>query len=104
MFVCLKSHHANTFGIEHTILIAGDKIGILSITMVKYDEIFHNNFHICVEEMYKEGLEWSYEPSVPIPMDLIASGVEKWWMKISTLTVEVTKKPLQYVTHMTYIV
>ena len=45
--------------------------------MVKYDDAFHNNFDICVEEMHEEGLEWAYEPSVPIPMDLIASGVEK---------------------------
>ena len=45
--------------------------------MVKYDDVFHNNFDVCVEEMCKEGLEWGYEPSVSIPMDLIASGVEK---------------------------
>ena len=67
----------NTFGIEHTILIAGDEIGISSITMIKYDEAFKNNFDICAEEKHKEGLEWAYEPSVVIPIDLITSVVEK---------------------------
>ena len=47
------------------------------MTMVKHDEVCHNHFHICVEEMCEEGLEWAYESSVHVPMDLIASGVEK---------------------------
>ena len=37
-----------------------------------------NNFDIYVEEICKEGLEWAYEPSVAMPIDLITSGIEKW--------------------------
>ena len=55
----------------------GDKIGILSITLVEYDDNFKNSFDLCAEETHKEGLNWAHEPSACMPLNLIASGIEK---------------------------
>ena len=45
--------------------------------MIEYQPIFHHHFDACVDELYKEGLQWAYDSSVRMPMDLITSGVAK---------------------------
>ena len=45
--------------------------------MTEYDCNFNNSFDFCVEEMHEEDLDWAYESSAPMTIDLIASGIEK---------------------------
>ena len=81
-FVCYTqlfsiAHHANTFGVKHTLLIACEKIGTITISMIEYDTNFMNQFDISVKELYDSALKWAYEDTVIIPTDMITSGIEK---------------------------
>ena len=81
------AHHANTFDFNHTILVAGDKIGILSITAIYHDQLFHHNYNLCIDELYKESLRWAYEENVELPLKEIESGVKKARVKLDLDTV-----------------
>ena len=71
------AHHANTFNFNHTILVEGDKIGMSSITIMHYDQSFHNNYNLCIEELHEESLKWAYEENAALPLKEIESGVKK---------------------------
>ena len=71
------AHHANAFDFNHTILVADDKIGMLSITFVHYDQLFHHNYNLCIDELHKESLKWACEENAELPLKEIESGVKK---------------------------
>lgn len=55
------------------LLITGDKIGILSIALIKYDSEFNNNFDTFAEKTCKEALQWACKPSLRMPVNAVAS-------------------------------
>ena len=57
-------------------LVAGDKIGILTATMIEHDNNLMNSFEFCVNEMCEEVLQWVYEES-EMPIEFIESGLQK---------------------------
>ena len=57
-------------------LVAGDKIGVLTATMTEHDNNLMNSFDFCVNEMYEEALQWVYEEGER-PIEFIESGLQK---------------------------
>lgn len=71
------AHHASTFNFNHTVLVAGDKIGILPITVMHCNDYFHNNYELCINESHEKSLKWAHEENIQLPSKEIESGVKK---------------------------
>ena len=81
-------------------LIAGDKVGVLTVAMIRCDANFMNQFDTCAKESHDSALKWAHEGAVIIPTNMISSGIKKCrfsldlnsFMKVFYLWKNITKK------------
>ena len=81
------AHHVNKFDFNHTTLVAGDEIGMLLMTIVHCDQLFHHTYDLCIDELCEKKLKWAHEENVELPLKEIESGAKKARVKLDLDTV-----------------
>ena len=59
----------------------------LSINILHYDQLFHYNYNLCIDELHEESLKQAHEENAELPLKEIEYGVKKARVKLDLDTV-----------------